>query len=262
VTHRAKSARGVRSGTPRGPGTVTVVIAHGAWVDGTGWREVIALLHVKGWNVIAVQIPLSSLADDADAVTRVINHQSAPVVLVGQGYGGTVITQAGGHSKVSSLVYVAAFAPDNGESTTDAQTDYPPLPCVARFEVDAGGFLYLAPDAVSEFLAHDLPTVDARILAAAQKPIRASALVDRVTSAAWRAKPSWYVVTDVDRMISPDLQRHIANKINANVVTLHAGHLPYLSRPKETADVILAAVDFVRGKFPTVGSVDAGKGGV
>jgi len=230
----------------RSSGAVTVVIVHGAWVDGTGWREVIAFLQVKGLNVVAVQTPLSSLADDADAVTRAINHQSGPVVLVGQGYGGTVITQAGGHSKVASLVYVAAFAPDKGEATTDVQTDYPPLPCVARFEVDAGGFLYLAPDAVPKFLAQDLPAVDGRILAAAQKPIRASALVDRVTSAAWRSKPSWYVVTDEDRMISPDLQRQIAHKIDATVVTLHASHVPFLSRPKETADVILAAVDAVR----------------
>lgn len=243
---------------PRGSVAPTVVITHGAWVDGTGWRKVIAVLQVQGLNVVAVQTPLSSLADDANAVTRAINHQSGPIVLVGQGYGGTVITQAGGHSKVASLVYVAAFAPDKGESTTDAQTDYPPLPCVAHFEVDAGGFLYLAQDAVPEFLAQDLPAADCRILAAVQKPIRASALVDRVTSVAWRDKPSWYVVTDADRMISPHLQRQIANKINANVVTLHAGHVPFLSKPKETADVILAAADWVRGKFPTRDSIAAG----
>lgn len=229
----------------RSPGTVTVVIVHGAWVDGTGWREVIACLQAKGLKVVAVQTPLSSLADDVDAVTRAILHQSGPVVLVGQGYGGTVITQAGGHSKVASLVYVAAFAPDMGESTTDAQANYPPLACVARCEVDAGGFLYLAPDAVPEFLAQDLPAVDGRILAAAQKPIRASALVDRVTSVAWRAKPSWYIVTDEDRMLSPDLQRQIAHKIDATVVTLHASHVPFLSKPMEIADLILAAVDSI-----------------
>jgi len=240
----------VPAGKLRGSVFPTVVITHGAWIDGTGWRKVIELLQMNGLNVVAVQTPLSSLAEDADAVTRAINHQSTPVVLVGQGYGGTVITQAGSHSRVAVLVYIAAFAPDKGESTTDSQTDYPPLPCVARFEVDSGGFLYLAPDAVPEFLAQDLPAVDGRILAAAQKPIRASALVDRVTSAAWRTKPSWYVVTDEDRMISPDVQRQIASKINANVVTLHAGHVPFLSRPQETADVILAAVDSVLGKNP------------
>ena len=235
---------GSPGGIPRDLDAPTVVIVHGAWVDATDWREVIALLQVKGLSVIAVQSPLSSLADDVDAVTRAINHQSGPIVLVGQGYGGTVITQAGNHPSVAALVYVAAFAPDAGESTSDTQKNYPPLPCVAGLEVDAGGFLYLAKDAVPQFLAQDLPSADNRILAAAQKPIRASALLDRVTAAAWHAKPSWYVVADEDRMIAPALQRQIAKRINANVVVLQVGHLPFLSKPKETADVILAAVDF------------------
>ena len=225
----------------------TVVIAHGAWVDATGWREVIALLQVKGLSVTAVQNPLSALADDSEAVTRAINHQPNLVVLVGHDYGGTVITQVGNHPSVVALVYVAAFAPDIGESTTDAQ-DYPPLSCVGGFEVDAGGYLYLTPDVVLEFLAQDLPATEGLVLAAAQQPIRASALLDRVTEAAWHTKPSWYAVTDEDRMISATFQREVASRINASICTLRAGHVPFLSQPKETADVILAAVDFVRGK--------------
>lgn len=224
----------------------TVMIVHGAWVDATDWREVIALLQTKDLSVVAVQSPLSSLRDDVETVMRAIKHRSNPIVLVGQGYGGTVITEAGNHPSVAALVYVAAFAPDAGESTTDAQEEYPPSSCVARFEVDAGGFLYLAPDAVPEFLAQDLPAADTRILAAAQKPIRASALLDRVTAAAWQTKPSWYAVTAQDRMISPALQQQIAKRINANVSLLHSGHLPFLSKPKETADAILAAVKFVQ----------------
>ena len=183
VTDESKAPSGV---------ALTVVIVHGAWVDGTGWREVIALLQTRGLKVVAVQNPLSSLADDVDTVTRAIDHQSSPVVLVGQGYGGTVITQAGSHAKVVALVYVAAFAPEERESTSDVQKDYPPPPCVVRFEIDAGGFLYFEQDAVPEFLAQDLPAADGRILAAAQKPIRASALADRVASAAWHEKPCWY----------------------------------------------------------------------
>src|SRR5512134_2772946 len=135
---------------PRDLNAPTVMIVHGAWVDATDWREVIALLQVEGLTVIAVQTPLSSLRDDVDTVTRAIRHQSNPIVLVGHGYGGTVITQAGNHPRVAALVYVAAFAPDAGESTTDAQQDYPPPPCVSGLEVDAGGFLYLASDAVPE----------------------------------------------------------------------------------------------------------------
>jgi pimeloyl-ACP methyl ester carboxylesterase len=168
-------------------------------------------------------------------------------VLVGHGYGGTVITQAGNHSRVAALVYVAAFAPNVGESTTDAQ-DYPPLACIGGLEVDAGGFLYLAPDVVLEFLAQDLPATECRVLAAAQQPIRASALLDRVADAAWQSKPSWYIVTEGDRMISPVLQRQIASRIGASVLTLRAGHAPFLSKPSETAIVIGAAVDYVRGK--------------
>ena len=241
---------------PRDLNAPTVVIAHGAWVDATAWREVIALLQVSGLSVVAVQNPLSALADDVDAVTRAIDQQPGPVVLVGHGYGGTVITQAGSHSRVAALVYVAAFAPNVGESTTDVQ-DYPPLACIGGLDVDAGGFLYLAPDVVLEFLAQDLPATESRVLAAAQQPIRASALLDRVANAAWQFKPAWYIVTDEDRMISPVLQREIASRINASVLTLHAGHVPFLSKPKETADVILAAVDFVRGKGLSGNSIAA-----
>jgi len=232
-------------GVPRDLHGPTVVIVHGAWADATGWREVIALLQVKGLSVIAVQNPLSALADDVDAVTRALNHQPSPIVLVGHGYGGTVITQAGNHQSVAALVYVAACAPDVGESTADVQKDHFSAPFIARFEVDAGGYLYLPPDAVLEFLAHDLPASEGLVLAAAQPPIRASALLDRVTEAAWHTKPSWYAVTVEDRTISPALQRLIASRINASVLVLRAGHVPFLSKPKETADVILTAVDFV-----------------
>jgi len=218
------------------------VIVHGAWVDGTSWREVIALLHVKGVNVIAVQNPLSALEDDVDAVSRVIKRQPRPVVLVGHGYGGTVITQAGEHPNVAALVYIAACAPDIGESTTDVEKYGPSSPVVSRFEVDGGGFLYLPLAVVQECLAHDLSEAEVRVLAAAQPPIRASALLDRVTRAAWRNKPSWYAVTEEDRIFAPALQRAIAARIEARVLSLRAGHLPFLSKPQETAEAILAAV--------------------
>jgi pimeloyl-ACP methyl ester carboxylesterase len=231
---------------PRDLHTPAVVIAHGAWADATSWREVIAVLQAKGLKVVAVQNPLTALADDVDAVTRTLNHQPNPVVLVGHDYGGTVITQTGQHQKVAALVYIAACAPDIGESTADVQEDHASLPFIDRFTVDAGGFLYLAPDAVLEFLAHDLPSAEGAVLAATQQPIRASALLDRVTEAAWHTKPSWYGVADEDRILAPALQRETATRINARVLTLRAGHLPFLSKPNETAAVILAAVDGVR----------------
>jgi pimeloyl-ACP methyl ester carboxylesterase len=226
------------------------VIAHDAWVDATSWREVIALLQARGVSVIAVHNPLTALADDVDAMRRALNHQPRPVVLVGHGYGGTVITQVGNHQRVAVLVYIAACAPDVGQSTADAQKDHGSLPFIGRLEVDAGGFVHLAQDAVLEFLAHDLSATEGCALAASQQPIRASALLDCVTEAAWHSKPCWYAVTDDDRLIPPVLQREIANRIKASVVILRAGHVPFLSKPKETADVILAAVDFVRSTSP------------
>src|SRR5579859_2728751 len=130
----------------------------------------------------------------------------------------------------------------------DSQIDYPPRASVAGLAVDSGGFLYLAQESVPQFLAQDLPATDNLVLAAAQQPIRASALFDRVAVAAWRGKPCCYVVTSEDRMISPALQRRLAARMNASVSILNAGHTPFLSRPKETANAILAAVAFVRGK--------------
>lgn len=231
---------------PRDSDAPTVMIVHGAWADATSWREVIALLQANGLSVVAVHHPLSALAEDVDAVTRAINLRPSPVVLVGHGYGGTVITQAGNHPDVVALVYIAACAPDIGEAMGDAGNDGPSPALIDRIEVDAGGFLYLSPTVVLEFLAHDLPRVEAMVLAAVQPPIRASALLDRVTEAAWRTKPSWYVVTDEDRIISPALQREIATRIGARFFSLRASHVPFLSKPKETAAVILGAVDFVR----------------
>jgi pimeloyl-ACP methyl ester carboxylesterase len=188
---------------------------------------------------------LSSLAEDVDVVMRAVNLQNGPVVLVGHCYGGTVITQAGCDSSVVALVYVAAFAPDAGESTIDSQKDYPPPPFIAHFRVDAGGFTYLSQDAFREYFAQDLPAAESSALAAAQVPIRVSALAEKVTAAAWRAKPSWYIVADEDRIIYPDLQRQFAQRMNATVITLRSSHVPFLSKPRETTAVIIAATEAV-----------------
>jgi pimeloyl-ACP methyl ester carboxylesterase len=204
------------------------------------------LLQQRNVRVLAVQNPLRSLAEDVDAVTRVLNQRSGWVVLVGHDYGGTVITQAGNHPAVAALVYVAAFAPAAGESTADLQSDYPPQ---ARVQVDSGGFLYLTPESVAQLLAQDLPAADVHVLAAAQKPIRASALFDQVAEAAWKTKPCWYLLTSDDRMITPALQHQLAARMNARVCPLNAGHTPFLSKAKQTADVILDVVNSMRGKL-------------
>jgi len=224
----------------------TVVLVHGAWADGSSWNAVIAQLQAKGLKVVSVQNPLSSLTDDVDATRRAIDAEKGPVVLVGHSYGGTVITQAGNSDKVAALVYVAAFAPDEGESTNDLQKPYPVPPYVSKLEIDAKGYLWMPQEAVPTYFAQDVAPKTGKVLAATQGPIRAAAFEEKVTQAAWRRKPSWYVLTDQDRMIYPDLQRDMAKKIGATVATLHASHVPFISKPDETTAVILAAIDKAR----------------
>ena len=223
----------------------TVVLVHGAFADGSSWNEVIAILHSQDIDAVAVQNPLRSLADDVDATERAIGTQSGPVLLVGHSWGGTVITQAGTGHRVAGLVYVAAFAPDVGESTTSAQKDHPVPGYVPHLQEDAGGFLYLPRKAMAEYFAQDLPLVLSSVLAATQGPIRGSAFDEAVTQAAWRSKRTWFVLTQQDRMIDPALQRSFAERMRAEITAVQSSHVPFLSRPEETAAVIAAAAQAV-----------------
>jgi pimeloyl-ACP methyl ester carboxylesterase len=223
----------------------TVVLVHGAFADGSSWNEVIAILHSKEIDAVAVQNPLRSLADDVDATERAIGTKSGPVLLVGHSWGGTVITQAGAGDRVAGLVYVAAFAPDVGESTTSIQKDYPVPGYVPLLQQDAGGFLYLPRKAMAEYFAQDLPLVHSSVLAATQGPIRGSAFDEAVTQAAWRSKRTWFVLTEQDRMIDPALQRRFAERMQAQITAVRSSHVPFLSRPEETAAVIAAAAQAV-----------------
>jgi pimeloyl-ACP methyl ester carboxylesterase len=234
------------------PKRPTVVLVHGAFADGSAWAEVTPFLLAKGVKVVAIQNPLSSLTDDVAAAVRAIELQDAPVVLVGHSWGGTVITQAGNHEKVAALVYVAAFAPDAGESTNDTQKNYPPAPWVPLLKPDSAGFVYLPEETVLSHFAQDVPKPRARVIAATQGPIRGAAFAEKVTKAAWSTKPSWYLVADDDKMIYPDLQREFAKKLGSTVTTLKTSHVPFLSKPRETAAVILAAVNKVAAVSATV----------
>ena len=219
----------------------TVVLVHGAFADGSSWEKIIPLLQAKGVHVIAVQNPLTSLADDVAATKRAIDAQKGPVVLVGHSWAGTVITEAGANEKVTALVYVAAFAPDSGESTNDVAKTAPPPPGSASIHDDPAGFLSLDAEGVARNFAQDLPAAQTKVMAATQGPIAAKAFDDKVSNAAWKAKPSWYVVAEKDRMIQPDLERAMAKKIKAKVTSLPTSHVAMLARPKEVAGVILAA---------------------
>jgi pimeloyl-ACP methyl ester carboxylesterase len=224
----------------------SVVLVHGALADGSDWAKVVALLQEKGIRVTAVQNPLDSLAGDVAAATRAIDNQPGKVVLVGHSWGGTVITEAGKDDKVAGLVYVSAFAPDAGQSVVTLTKDLPKAPGTDHIVADANGWLSLSPADFAKYFAQDLPTRQANVMAATQGPIKATAFGETVSVAAWRQKPSWFVISQNDRMIAPDAQRAMARQIGAKVTELPTSHVPQESRPADVAKVILDAVASVK----------------
>lgn len=220
----------------------TVVLVHGAFDDGSGWNQVLPSLLAKGLKVVSVQNPLSSLADDVAATRRVLDVQTGPVVLVGHSWGGVVITEIGAHPRVKSLVYVAAFAPDLGQSINDMTKDYPKASGLDHVVVDKEGFVTMSFEGISKHFAQDVPTAKQRLMTAVQGPIRATNFGEKVSVAAWKGKPSWFVVADQDRMIQPALQLDNARKIGATIVRVPTSHVPQLSRSKEVTQAILEAV--------------------
>ena len=219
----------------------TVVLVHGAFADSTSWEKVIPLLKKKGLNVVAVQSPLSSLANDVDAVKKAIDAAPGQVILVGHSWGGTVITQAGNNEKVTALVYVAAFAPSKDQSVNDMLKDFPKPEWFGSVKVDSRGFLTLPPEAVGTFFAQDLPAAKVKTIAVTQGPINSKAFDDKVTETAWSSKPSFYIVAAQDRIINAEFEKLMAKNIGATTTILQSSHVPMLSKPKEVADVIIAA---------------------
>jgi pimeloyl-ACP methyl ester carboxylesterase len=220
-----------------------VVLVHGAFADGESWNKVVPLLEARGLHVVAVQNPLSSLADDVTATQRAIEQQNGPVVLVGHSWGGVVISQAGNDDKVKALVYVAAFAPDNGQSINDMLKGKPAPAWASQLTKDSGGYLRLSTDAVIHDFAQDLPAAQARIVADTQGPWFAGCTDDKVTTAAWHAKPSWFVVASKDHMIDPKLQDAMASNIGATVTHVDSSHVAMLSKPADVAAAIIAAAE-------------------
>jgi pimeloyl-ACP methyl ester carboxylesterase len=231
--------------TPIDAAKPSVVIVHGAFADGSDWAKVIPLLQAQGLRVTAVQNPLSSLADDAAAAKRAIDAQPGKVVLVGHSWGGAVITEAGANPKVSALVYVAAFAPEVGQPIGELGKNYPKPSGLAHFAPDAAGWLYLTPEGMSKHFAQDLPAATTAVMTATQGPIFGAAFGDKVSVAAWKQKPSWYLLAEADRMIAPELQRATAQAIKAKLSTVNASHVPQQSQPAAVAAVILDAVQSV-----------------
>ncbi|QDK17469.1 alpha/beta hydrolase [Leclercia adecarboxylata] len=220
----------------------TVVLVHGAFADGSSWNRVIDKLQRQHTEVIAVQLPLTSLKEDVAATQRAIARTHGDVVLVGHSWGGTVISEAGNDARVKSLVYVAAFAPDSGQSTADLAGSYPAPPGSAGIAKTADGFLYLPSKSVRQDFAPDIKAGEQSTLTVTQGPIRADAFAEKITHAAWHDKPSWYVVSKNDRMINPDLERAMAKAINAKTTEVAASHVSMVSQPEEIARVIEQAV--------------------
>jgi len=228
VAAQTNSSQGVRN----------VVIVHGAWADGSSWSKVIPLLQSKGLHVVAVQNPLTSLADDVAATRRAIALQDGPVLLVGHSYGGVVITEAGNDPKVAGLVYVAALAPSEGESVASVTKPFPPAPLGGEVRADAEGFLTVTAKGIAEDFAQDLPDKEKQLLTSTQGPTAGAVFGAAVTTAAWRTKPSWSVIASSDRAVPPELQKAEAEVMKATSITVASSHVPMLSHPKEVADFI------------------------
>jgi len=227
---------------------VTVVLVHGAWADGSSWNKVIPKLRAKGLPVIAVQNPLTSLEDDVAATKRAIADAKGPVVLVGHSWGGTVITEAGNDPKVEALVYVSAFANDVGESGNELIAAHPKPPALSTVRQDAAGFVFQTEEGVLKNFAPDLPKEEAESMAVTQGPLAGKTFEQTVTAAAWKTKPSWFVVSSEDRVISPELEAALAKRMNAKTTVLASSHVSLLSHPTEVAKVIEDAVDAVEKK--------------
>lgn len=220
----------------------TAVLVHGAFADGSSWSRVTEILNRKGLEVIAVQLPLTSLADDVAATRRAIARASGPVVLVGHSWGGVVITEAGDTDNVKSLVYVAAFANQPGEAAGPSGAAFAPSPGLAELQVDGEGYARLSRTGVGKFFAPMARPSDQQAMWTVQGPIRVAAFGEKLSHAAWKTKPSWFQITGRDQMIVPEHQEAMAKAIGARISRIDSDHAAMVSHPEAVAATILEAV--------------------
>ncbi|MCL6706941.1 alpha/beta hydrolase [Pseudomonas sp. R2.Fl] len=233
----AAGIAGSAAAQPASEPVKNVVLVHGAFADGSGWRGVYDELTGRGYRVTVVQNPLTSLADDVAATNRVLDRQDGPAVLVGHSWGGTVITEAGVHPKVASLVYVSALAPDAGETTAQ---QYEGHPAATEFVLDIrpDGFGFIDANAFKTAFAADTSDADAAFMRDAQVPIAMSAFGEALTNAAWRARPSWAVIATEDKAFGEGMLHAMARRIGARITEVRASHALFMTQPKVIADVI------------------------
>ncbi len=223
------------------PPVRNVVLVHGAYADGSCWNEVIARLQQAGMHVTSVQNPLTSLADDAEATRRVLALQDGPTILVGHSWAGTVISETGNDPKVAALVYLAARAPDAGEDYGALAARFPAAPAAAGLVKSPDGYAQLSEQAFVRDFAGDLDPARARVLYASQGRISQTLFASRTTQAAWKNKPSYYVVSQDDRTTSPELERFVAKRMGAKTIELASSHVSMISHPDEITNLILEA---------------------
>lgn len=219
----------------------TILFVHGAWANSSAWEKVLPLMDEAGFTATAVSLSLTSLADDVATVKRAIDLIDGQLILVGHSYGGSVITEAGTDAKVAGLVYVAAFAPDVGESAGSLGAGGPPNRLLEVVRPDAHGFFKLTRQGVDEVFAQDLTAAERANIFATQNPLAGAALGGEVTAPAWKGKPSWYLLATEDHTIHPELQKTMSTRIGATTVNVTSSHLPMLSHPQAVADLIAQA---------------------
>ena len=221
------------------PNNVTIVLVHGVWVDGSSWSKVIPTLQNADYRVIAVQLPLQSLSDDVATVKRTIDLAGGPVILVGHSYGGFVITNAAyNNPNVKGLVYIAAFAPNEGQSLNNF-VDPAKLPKV----VDSAGFVYIKPENFRQLFAQDIDPTETKVMAATQKPANQAIFTEKSGPPAWKQIRSWYQVSENDHAIPPEAERTFAKQINATTISVTSSHASPVSHPNEVAKLILDAAN-------------------
>lgn len=225
---------------------LNIILVHGAWGDASHWRHVIPPLQAKGHRVTAVQNPLTSLPDDVERTRKLAEAQDGPTLLVGHSYGGMVISNAGNAGNVVGLVYIAAFAPDEGETPAGLFALRAPPPGAAAIRPDNGGFLWLDRDLFHENFCQDVDKTEALVMAVTQKPIAARCFDDKSGPAAWKHKPSWYQVSSADRMIPPETEQWFAERMQPRrTITLNAGHASLASQPEPIVALIEEAAQAV-----------------
>jgi pimeloyl-ACP methyl ester carboxylesterase len=213
-----------------------VVLVHGAFADGSGWKRVADILKNDGYKVSVVQHPETSYADDQKYTKAAIDAMGGPVVLVGHSYGGSVITEAGNHPNVAALVYIAAFALDEGESCASIEQSVPQAS--KAFKADSNGLWWIDEAHFAADFAADIPRDEAEFMAIAQVPISTDAFIHKVTNPAWKTKPTWYMVASSDRSINPEQERMMAKRAKAKTVEVNSSHVAYMSHAQETAKLI------------------------